>query len=253
MRSDSNVAKGRYVDEPGEIREKMIEAHLPMIDDAASQGVQVLCFQEVFTQPYFCPSQDKKWYDSAEKIPDGPTTKLMGVCQEASHGHRGSDLRRRHARCVLQHCSSHRCDGSYLGKYRKNHIPTLRRASGKSFKPGNCGYPVFDTAYCKLGVYICYDRHFRKGGALLHSMARSTSSTLCHRKGQEPLPLGWSSRHRPPPMPSSSARSHRRARSAMGRANGDFYGSSYIVNPMGRSKRRPARTRTNFVHEIDLT
>ncbi|MCL7930676.1 hypothetical protein M8006_11930 [Halomonas sp. ATCHA] len=53
-----------------EIRDKMIEAHLPMIDEAAEQGVQLLCFQEVFTQPYFCPSQDKKWYDSAEKIPE---------------------------------------------------------------------------------------------------------------------------------------------------------------------------------------
>src|SRR3546814_9662683 len=44
---------------------------------AGEQGVQVLCFQEVFTQPYFCPSQDAKWYESAEAIPDGPTTQLM--------------------------------------------------------------------------------------------------------------------------------------------------------------------------------
>ena len=50
---------------------------LPFIEDAASQGVQVLCFQEVFTQPYFCPSQDRKWYAAAERIPDGPTVRLM--------------------------------------------------------------------------------------------------------------------------------------------------------------------------------
>ena len=59
------------------IRDQMIEAHIPFIEDAASQGVQVLCFQEVFTQPYFCPSQDRKWYAAAEKVPDGHTTKLM--------------------------------------------------------------------------------------------------------------------------------------------------------------------------------
>ena len=59
---------------PDEIRDSMLEAHIPYIEQAASEGVQVLCFQEVFTQPYFCPSQDKKWYAAAESIPDGHTT-----------------------------------------------------------------------------------------------------------------------------------------------------------------------------------
>ncbi len=69
--------KGDGTMPPEKIRDLMIEAHIPMIDDAAKQGVKVLCFQEVFTQPYFCPSQDKKWYAAAESIPDGPTVKLM--------------------------------------------------------------------------------------------------------------------------------------------------------------------------------
>ena len=69
--------KGDGTMEPGEIRDRMIEAHIPYIEDAARQGVQVLCFQEVFTQPYFCPSQDRKWYAAAEPIPDGHTTRLM--------------------------------------------------------------------------------------------------------------------------------------------------------------------------------
>ena len=56
--------------QPAEIRDRMIEAHIPYIEEAGKQGVQVLCFQEVFTQPYFCPSQDRKWYAAAEKIPD---------------------------------------------------------------------------------------------------------------------------------------------------------------------------------------
>src|SRR5271165_5995132 len=58
-------------------RRGMIEAHLPYIEKAAQAGVQMLCFQEVFTGPYFCPSQDKKWYGLAEAIPDGPTTRMM--------------------------------------------------------------------------------------------------------------------------------------------------------------------------------
>ena len=69
--------KGSTDDTPENIRKTMIDAHLPLIDEAGRQGVQVLCFQEVFTQPYFCPSQDKKWYAAAEDIPDGPTCKLM--------------------------------------------------------------------------------------------------------------------------------------------------------------------------------
>ena len=69
--------KGDGSMEPLAIRDRMIEAHVPFIEEAARQGVQVLCFQEVFTQPYFCPSQDRKWYAAAEKVPDGHTTKLM--------------------------------------------------------------------------------------------------------------------------------------------------------------------------------
>jgi len=69
--------KGDGTMSPEKIRDLMIEAHIPMIEDAAKQGVKVLCFQEVFTSPYFCPSQDKKWYAAAESIPNGPTVKLM--------------------------------------------------------------------------------------------------------------------------------------------------------------------------------
>lgn len=59
------------------IRKAMTEAHLPYIAQAAAQGTQILCFQEIFNGPYFCPSQDIKWYEMAEEIPNGPTTRLM--------------------------------------------------------------------------------------------------------------------------------------------------------------------------------
>jgi beta-ureidopropionase len=69
--------KGNTGMTPEQIRDAMVEAHLPLIDEAGRRGVQVLCLQEVFTQPYFCPSQDAKWYAAAEPIPDGPTVKVM--------------------------------------------------------------------------------------------------------------------------------------------------------------------------------
>lgn len=150
---------------PGEIRDAMLEAHMPLIDDAGRQGVNVLCFQEIFTQPYFCPSQDAKWYDATEAIPDGPTTRLM---QEYAKKHSmvivvplyEEDMTGVYynAAAVID------ADGTYLGKYRKTHIPQVAGFYEKFFfKPGQSGWPVFETAYCRLGVYICYDRHFPEG------------------------------------------------------------------------------------------
>jgi beta-ureidopropionase len=157
--------KGQTDQGPDAIREQMLAAHLPVIDQAGAGGVQVLCMQEVCTQPYFCPSQDAKWYAAAEPIPDGPTTRLM------------QEYARKHAMVIVVPIYEEEipgvyynaaavidADGSYLGKYRKTHIPQVAGFYEKFFfKPGNSGYPVFHTAYCKLGVYICYDRHFPEG------------------------------------------------------------------------------------------
>ena len=66
------------VEEPLEkIRDAQIERTLKYIDEAGKAGVQLLCMQEIFTGPYFCAEQNPRWYESVEKIPDGPTTKLM--------------------------------------------------------------------------------------------------------------------------------------------------------------------------------
>jgi len=151
---------------PAEIREKMIEAHLPLIDEAGRQGVQVLSFQEVFTQPYFCPSQDGKWYGAAEAIPDGPTTKLM---QELAKKHQMVivvPIYEEHITGVYYNAAAViDADGTYLGKYRKHHIPHCHPGFWEKFyfKPGDLGYPVFQTRFGRIGVYICYDRHFPEG------------------------------------------------------------------------------------------
>jgi beta-ureidopropionase len=157
--------KGDTAQKPERIREQMIEAHLPLIAEAAKRGVQVLCFQEVFHQPYFCPSQDVKWYRAAEKVPDGPTVKLM---QEIAAKHAMvivAPIYEEEMTGVYYNCAAViDADGRYLGKYRKTHIPQVAGFYEKFFfKPGNSGWPVFNTAYCKLGVYICYDRHFPEG------------------------------------------------------------------------------------------
>ena len=152
-----------------EHRKAMIEAHIPYIKEAGEKGVQMLCFQEIFTGPYFCPSQDVKWYDAAEAIPDGPTTQLM--CEYAKKYNMVIivPIYEEHMTGVYYNTAAViDADGTYLGKYRKMHIPQVAGFWEKYFfKPGNLGYPVFETAYGKVGVYICYDRHFPDGARCL--------------------------------------------------------------------------------------
>ena len=157
--------KGDTSESPEKIREQMIEAHIPFIERAGEAGVNVLCFQEVFTQPYFCPSQDAKWYAAVEKIPEGPTTKLMQEYAKKYGMVIVVPIYEEHMTGVYYNTAAViDADGTYLGKYRKTHIPQVAGFYEKFFfKPGNSGWPVFETGYCKLGVYICYDRHFPEG------------------------------------------------------------------------------------------
>ncbi len=150
------------------IRDAMMEKHLPYIDEAGKKGVQVLCLQEMFNGPYFCPSQDAKWCDIAESIP-GPTIETMQkYAKKYSMVIVVPIYEREMAGVYYNTAAVIDADGSYLGKYRKHHIPQTSGFWEKFFfKPGNMGYPVFQTRYCKVGVYICYDRHFPEGARLL--------------------------------------------------------------------------------------
>ncbi len=151
-----------------DVKRAALEKHLPMIEDAAAKGVQILCLQEIFDGPYFCPSQDERWYDAAEPIP-GPTVEaLQPLAAKHSMVIIVPIYEREQAGVYYNTAAVIDADGSYLGKYRKNHIPHTSGFWEKYFfKPGNLGYPVFDTAYAKVGVYICYDRHFPEGARLL--------------------------------------------------------------------------------------
>ncbi|WP_018131097.1 nitrilase-related carbon-nitrogen hydrolase [Effusibacillus pohliae] len=163
-------------DEPVAVhKEKAIEKHLRLVREAADRGAQIICLQEIFYGPYFCAEQNTKWYESAEEVPDGPTVRLfqemakqlgaviiVPVYEKAGIG------------VYYNTAAVIDADGSYLGKYRKQHIPHVGVGDKGCgfwekfyFKPGNLGYPVFDTAVAKIGVYICYDRHFPEGARLL--------------------------------------------------------------------------------------
>ncbi|MBK7874311.1 MAG: acyltransferase [Planctomycetes bacterium] len=150
------------------IQKAMFEKHLPFIEDAGKRGVQILCLQEIFNGPYFCPSQSARWYDAAEPVP-GPTVEALAPYAKK---HRMVLIvpvyEREQAGVYYNTAAVIDADGTYLGKYRKTHIPHTSGFWEKYFfKPGNLGYPVFQTAYAKVGVYICYDRHFPEGARIL--------------------------------------------------------------------------------------
>jgi N-carbamoylputrescine amidase len=151
-----------------EIKEAMFQKHIPFIEDAGKKGVQILCLQEIFSTPYFCPGQDSKWYESAEPVP-GPTTERLSSYAKKYQMVIIAPVYEKEQPGVLYNTAAViDADGTYLGKYRKHHIPHTTGFWEKFFfKPGNLGYPVFQTKYAKVGVYICYDRHFPEGARCL--------------------------------------------------------------------------------------
>jgi beta-ureidopropionase len=153
-----------------QVKQAMLEKHETYIAQAASAGSQIACLQEIFYGPYFCAEQQTRWYDFTEKIPGGPTIKRM------------QELARRHHMAIIVPIYEIENEGvfyntaavidntgQYLGKYRKNHIPHVAPGFWEKFyfRPGNLGYPTFDLGFVRIGVYICYDRHFPEGARAL--------------------------------------------------------------------------------------
>ncbi len=150
-------------------KDSMIEKHVNYAREAAAQGAQVMCFQELFYGPYFCQVQDSKYYSYTESIPDGPTTRMMqDLAKETGMVLIVPMYEQEHTGVYYNTAAVIDADGRYLGKYRKTHIPQVAGFWEKFyFRPGNLGYPVFETAVGTIGVYICYDRHFPEGARAL--------------------------------------------------------------------------------------
>ncbi len=151
-----------------DVKRDMITRQIPMIEEAASRGSNIVCLQELFYAPYFPAGEDPGWLEIAEPVP-GPTTAEMGevarrlsIALIAPIAERAEDGRYYNTAVVLGP------DGAILGKYRKVHLPDLEGFREKFyFEPGDAGYPVFDTGFARIGVYICFDRHYPEGARAL--------------------------------------------------------------------------------------
>ena len=238
------------------IREANVAKHLKLIERACREGVQILCMQEIFTGPYFCAEQNPRWYDAVERIPDGPTVKMM------------QEYARRHEMVIVVPIYEEEttgvyyntaavidADGSYLGKYRKNHIPHCLPGFWEKFyfKPGNLGYPVFRTRFATIGVYICYDRHFPEGGRMLGLHGAEivfipSATTTGHSDnlwGIEQTSMAIANGY----FVGTNNRVGREAPWNFG----EFYGSSYFCDPYGKVLAKGSRDQDELVvADLDL-
>ncbi|MHB8147862.1 MAG: nitrilase-related carbon-nitrogen hydrolase [Vulcanimicrobiaceae bacterium] len=232
-----------------------IDKHVALIREAKQRGAQIICLQEVFYGPYFCTEQTTKWYDAVEQIPDGPTTKLMqGLARELGVVLVVPMYEQEFAGVYYNTAAVIDADGTYLGKYRKHHIPQVQAGPAGCgfwekyyFRPGNLGYPVFDTAFAKVGVYICYDRHFPEGARVLGlhgaEIVFNPSATVA----------GLSEYLWKLEQPAHAVANGYYV-GAINRVGieapwnmGEFYGQSYLVNPRGEFVAMGSRDRDEVV------
>ncbi|MFD3400481.1 nitrilase-related carbon-nitrogen hydrolase [Kribbella sp. NPDC058693] len=216
-------------------KESMIKAHEDYARQAAAAGAKVICFQELFYGPYFCQKQDAEYYEYAESVPGPTTERFAALAQELGMVMVLPVYEQEQPGVLYNTAAVIDADGTYLGKYRKNHIPQVKGFWEKFyFRPGNLGYPIFDTAVGRIGVYICYDRHFPEGwralglaGAKIVFNPSATSRGLSAYLWQLEQP--------------ASAVANEYFIGAINRVgiesefgDNDFYGTSYFVDPEGK-------------------
>ena len=222
-------------------KESMIVAHEEYARQAAAQGAKVMCFQELFYGPYFCQVQDAKYYEYAESIPGPTTERFQALAAELGMVLVLPMYEEEQPGVLYNTAAVVDADGTYLGKYRKHHIPQVKGFWEKYyFKPGNLGWPVFDTAVGKVGVYICYDRHFPEGWRALGLNGAQIvfNPSATHRGLSAYL---WKLEQ------PASAVANEYFVGAINRVgieseigDNDFYGTSYFVDPEGKFVGEPA-------------
>jgi beta-ureidopropionase len=215
-------------------RDSMVAKNIDYAHDAANQGAQVICFQEIFNAPYFCNKQENQYFDTAEAIPDGPTVQSMiKVAKETGMVVLVPIFERVDEGTFYNTTAFINPDGEFLGIYRKTHIPQVEGFWEKFyFRPGNTGYPVFDTAVGRIAAYICYDRHFPEGWrALGLNGARIVFNPSATTRGH--------SKHLWQVEQPAAAVANEYFVGAINRIGSedldgtDYYGTSYFANPRG--------------------
>lgn len=230
------------------------------IKKAADQGAQIVCLQELFKSLYFCDEEDPSRFALAEAIP-GPTTEILSeIAKEKGIVIIASLFERRAAGLYHNTTAVIDADGSYLGKYRKMHIPDDPGYYEKYyFTPGDTGYMTFDTRFGKLGVLICWDQWYPEAARITALMG---AEILFY-----PTAIGWeadanqSMKTEEYNAWQTIQRSHAVANgihvvavNRVGReADQLFWGGSFVSNPFGTVLyQAPHDAEEIYVQKIDL-
>ena len=154
------------------------------IREAAKRGAQIVCMDELFRNEYFCRTENAELFNLAETFP-GPTTDVLTkVALENKVAIIASLFERRAAGLYHNTCAVIDADGSFLGKYRKMHIPDDPLYYEKFyFTPGDLGFPTFDTKYGRIGVQICWDQWYPEGS---RAVALGGAQVIFY-----PTSIGW--------------------------------------------------------------
>jgi N-carbamoylputrescine amidase len=137
------------------------------IQEAAKQGAQIICLQELFRSQYFCREENADLFELAEAIPGPSTDALAKLARSLNVVIVGSLFERRAPGIYHNTAAIIDADGSLLGKYRKMHIPDDPLYYEKFyFTPGDLGFPNFDTRFARIGVLVCWDQWYPEGARL---------------------------------------------------------------------------------------
>ena len=144
-----------------------LEKAIAGVKDAASKGAQIVCLQELFTSLYFCDVEDYENFKLAEPIPGPTTDALSAIAKETGVVIIASLFEKRAQGLYHNTTAVLDADGTYLGKYRKMHIPDDPAYYEKFyFTPGDLGYKIFKTKFANIGVLICWDQWYPEAARL---------------------------------------------------------------------------------------
>jgi beta-ureidopropionase len=239
-------------------KESMLAKHEDYVRQAAAQEVQVISFQELFHGPYFGIVQDARYYGYAEPVPGHIVERFQKLAAEFRMVMVLPLYEEDNTGVLYNTAAVIDADGTYLGKYRKNHIPHLDRFWEKFyFRPGNLGWPVFETRVGKIGVTICYDRHFPEGwrvlglgGAEIVFNPNASKPGLSNRMWELEQPAAAAANGFFVAVPNRVGAEEQE----FGKDAVDFYGSSYVVDPSGNYVGDIASTSDEqlIVRDLDL-
>jgi N-carbamoylputrescine amidase len=232
------------------------------IQKAAAGGAQIVCLQELFTSLYFCDVEDYENFKLAETIPGPSTEALQKVANDTGAVIIASLFEKRAQGIYHNTTTVIDADGTYLGKYRKMHIPDDPAYYEKFyFTPGDLGYKVFKTKFGTIGVLICWDQWYPEAARITSLMG---AEILFY-----PTAIGWASSQDDATNTEqyeawqTIQRSHAVANGvhvvSVNRVgveqNGTmkFWGGSFVANPFGKILYKAAHDKEEVkVLEIDL-